>query len=205
MDYQTVTEEEFRAEVAKMVANGSTLVRAIYDLIDKLSAEAYTGKDIKLACGQGCSACCYNLVSSTQIEWKEIKTHLEKNYPSKNFLRVIKERVSAWKRYLHTVGHSSDPVKLGDDWYGKPCVFLAADGSCRIYPVRPYVCRTYTSSVRCTLQDATHVVRDRWRWERWANHMILDEEARQRGWTKEQVGVTALLEWLSYDPVKIKH
>ncbi len=199
MDYQTVTEDEFRTEVARMVANGSTFVRAIYDLIGRLSAEAYAGKNIKLACGQGCSACCYNLAVSTKIEWTEIKNYLEENKPSKNFLRLISERLAAWKRYLHSVGPVRDPEKLGNDWYGKPCIFLGENGSCRIYQVRPYVCRTYTSQVRCTLRDATHVVRDRWPWERLANLMLLEEEARQRGWTLEQVQVTPLPEWLRCD------
>jgi Fe-S-cluster containining protein len=93
----------------------------------------------------------------------------------------------------------ADPTTLAVDWWGKPCVFLGNGGQCRIYEVRPIDCRTYVSPVRCTLQNNRGVLRQRYRWERWANTMILEEEARQRGIPLERVGITPMLAWLDYE------
>jgi Fe-S-cluster containining protein len=204
VDYQTVTEEEFRAEVARMVANGSTFVAAVYALMDQLSAAAYAGKNVTVACGRGCSFCCYQIVSCTSIEWAEIRSLLQRKPPSKNFRAVIAERVGVWLRYYHKTGLETNPIRLAKDWLGKPCVFLGGDGSCQIYEARPIDCRAYTNSIKCgTTPDAMRFVkRNFWPWERWANEMLLDEEARVRGLEREQLGVTPLPEWLAHDRQK---
>lgn len=95
---------------------GGTLfdkVSSIYAYLEKYNEFVATFA----VCEQGCNACCSIDVSMTRLEAEMIslKTGHEMDRGSSQ-----------------TRGHR-----------GKPCTFLAEDGSCSVYDVRPFNCRTF--------------------------------------------------------------
>jgi Fe-S-cluster containining protein len=97
-------------------------------------------------CKANCGHCCYQAVGVTEPEAKLISDHLGKPLvkPEVNYLTQIKAQAEA-------NGGKLDPkdTELRDEevvkYAGKPCTFLAKDGNCSIYEVRPMACRTYFS------------------------------------------------------------
>jgi hypothetical protein len=66
----------------------------------------------RLQCGRGCADCCLDDLSVYEVEAERIRVH---------HARLLRDGTP------HTAGR---------------CAFLDEDHSCRIYPDRPYVCRT---------------------------------------------------------------
>ena len=92
------------------------------ELLAKVDAKSEEFQQIyaeQLHCRKGCSSCCLPGLSVFSVERQAIKSWLE----SKPAL-------------LEQLQHES----LADQ--GGSCAFLDKEGSCRIYPVRPIICRT---------------------------------------------------------------
>lgn len=103
-----------------------------------------------LACGPGCTGCCFQLVLCTPFEAALIGLYLQPRPESQAFFRKsrqkwdvasrdFRESYLAWaiQRYRHGVDDGTHSLL---DYY-LPCPFLDK-GRCRIYPVRPYACRS---------------------------------------------------------------
>ncbi len=83
--------------------------------VDAKVAEITARQAAQLACDRGCHACCA---------------------PGLTVAAVEAAAIAAW-RATHP-----EAVVAGARWGATRCAFLAADGACAIYPVRPLVCRT---------------------------------------------------------------
>ncbi len=94
--------------------------------------------DTPLACGKGCSYCCYQPVGITLAEARTIALFIP-SLPED----LRKDSLKRLKRQKNLT-----PAKYGTNTVNKkyPCPFLHEDGSCRIYDVRPLTCRRYTST-----------------------------------------------------------
>lgn len=87
-------------------------LEVLHDEVDRLASRLFEIHRSRIHCGKGCHDCCIDDISVFEVEADRI-------------------RIEA-------------PELLAD---GKPhspgrCAFLSDDGACRIYRVRPYVCRT---------------------------------------------------------------
>lgn len=88
-----------------------------------------------VACKRGCSYCCQVHVAVTAPEVLTIAEHIKTlpNYPE------IREHIR----------QTAAKIKGKDETQRKnekiPCALLATDGSCSVYPLRPFVCRGWTS------------------------------------------------------------
>ena len=178
--------EDFEAEVKQIMPQEQiSFVLAVYRIVDEWTARAIEGGQIQLACRRGCSFCCHQLVTCTNIEWREIRKFLKsikkRRYSLDNRLRRARLE---WREYFRNNQDllRSNPMKPHDDWQGKPCPFLNQEGLCDIYPVRSIDCRTLSSTETCTnwkKQEGSK--RFRFEWELWANNLILEEEKRRTG------------------------
>ena len=87
----------------------------LVELREQLDAEAGALHRLhagRLRCGRGCSSCCVDDISVFEIE-----------------ARLIRER-------------HAELLASGEPHPEGACAFLDAEGACRVYPDRPYVCRT---------------------------------------------------------------
>lgn len=202
------TREEFAA-LARSIAQekGISLVMAVYDLMDRLDAmETVNPANPKLACCSGCSVCCYQGVSATKAEWLEIERYVIEHGILGRMRKHINSLLAKWDQYQtrNSAPRIQSQLDFAQDWIGKPCVFLnTTTGQCAIYPVRPVVCRTYTSTIRCSVSnvdgikkyETSNVVVERYPWHRWADDFLLQIEGRGNA---SRATVVPLLWWVNY-------
>ena len=97
-------------------------------------------------CGAGCDSCCVVNVSTLLPEGMAIRRYLQRF--SKAEQQQIAERLERlWQR----VRGLDDEERLA---VRRRCAFLNEQGSCRIYPVRPLLCRSITSTDAQSCREA---------------------------------------------------
>jgi len=147
-----VTREPFRL---MLEGRDGPLVRKVYDVLDELNARVPREMGVKLACKQGCTACCMQLASCHIREWDLVEEFLLNKATrmprlDRRQLRRQLEKAAADYAGKYPVGTLlPPPPDLLADWLGKPCPLLL-NKRCAVYPVRPLVCRVVTSTVACT-------------------------------------------------------
>lgn len=95
-----------------------------------MSIDFHTTTPLRFEC-TGCGVCCTGDAS------RYVKAGPQEQEGIRAFLNISR----AWfrRRYLTRVDDATEGLRLA---HGR-CVFLKADGRCRVYPVRPTQCRTY--------------------------------------------------------------
>jgi len=95
--------------------NKSEILQALtrlHDEIDRQVAVLTFLHGERLKCGRGCNSCCVDDLTIFEVEAENIRFH------------------------------HADILENGEPGMVGNCPFLAAEGNCRIYSHRPYVCRT---------------------------------------------------------------
>ncbi len=87
-------------------------LEALHAEVDRRAAELAAMHGPRLRCGRGCASCCVDGLTVFEVEAERIR------------------------RAHGALLHEGEPNAPG------ACAMLAADGSCRVYAERPYVCRT---------------------------------------------------------------
>ena len=98
-------------------------LEALYQEVDRRASHLRQIHGAHLRCGPGCHACCVDGITVFTIEAENIRTH---------FPELLE------KGRPHPEGS---------------CAFLSESGECRIYAVRPYVCRTQGLPLRWIEED----------------------------------------------------
>jgi len=93
-------------------------LRLLHGEIDALAAQLERFHEARLQCRRGCSGCCVDDITVFEIEAERIRAE------QSELLR-------------HEQPHPAGA-----------CAFLDAEGACRIYASRPYVCRTQGLPIR---------------------------------------------------------
>ena len=106
-------------------------LRALHDEVDARAAELAGRHAGRLRCGRGCSACCLDGLTVFEVEAERIR-------------RAHAELLS-----------DGEPHAPG------ACAFLDAEGACRVYAERPYVCRTQGLPLRWIEEEAGGRVAER--------------------------------------------
>ncbi len=91
-----------------------------------------------IACGPGCGSCCVVNVAVSLPEGIAIAREL-KRLPSDRLARQ-RERLDRLWREVRGLDDEDRMIAR------RPCAFLDDDGNCGIYPVRPLLCRSVTST-----------------------------------------------------------
>ncbi len=92
--------------------------------------------DQPVTCEKGCSHCCYQMITATPAEGIGAVQYLAEQ----GRLREID-----MDRLRDDVNMLFEDGMNMDKWWRlrRPCTFLADDGTCKVYPARPYPCRTH--------------------------------------------------------------
>jgi Fe-S-cluster containining protein len=93
-----------------------------------------------LDCKPGCHYCCYNLPMVTAPEALLIGYHVEQNFTDQAKKEIFGRVEMILRRIKDLSPHDVAMIR-----HELPCIFLE-DGMCRVYPVRPAVCRTCSST-----------------------------------------------------------
>ncbi|MCM2254269.1 MAG: YkgJ family cysteine cluster protein [Vicinamibacteria bacterium] len=103
--------------------NRTADVEAFHAAVDAAANRVAAAHGSRLRCGRGCSSCCVDGITVFAVE---------------------AERIRAGAPELLAEG---EPGPEGT------CAFLDADGACRVYALRPYVCRTQGLPLRWVEED----------------------------------------------------
>ena len=179
-----MTEEQLREEFKTRSLSGQSPILAIYELHDELLAAELAKGDVILACERGCGFCCHQLINVTKLEWQEIVKFIDTlPFRQKYWIKRRSDvAFQEWKRYDRSLRSDqktptvANILRAYSDWMGKaPCPFLNGENSCDIYPVRPIMCRTYTSTHKCQSWDDDNDGRQfRFEFQSWVNNLIFE-------------------------------
>lgn len=132
------SQEGIKAALIQIMALAQDMVKNIDD------AQTCAGVE----CGPGCSYCCYTQVKLTPAEALFAFSWIAREFSDQDQILLWK-RVDSNRRL--TEGRSlSARVKIKES---TPCIFLK-DNKCSIYPVRPFICRSWSSYSRRACKDA---------------------------------------------------
>jgi Fe-S-cluster containining protein len=111
-------------------------------------------QDEDLACAKGCSACCTQNVMITSLEGKLIHQHIQDLGKMEWFAGKFQQKTATRRPEFTTNGFAASCLAGDDvepDSYGNSdvCPFLE-DGCCTIYEVRPFSCRCFVSTEKCS-------------------------------------------------------
>jgi Fe-S-cluster containining protein len=105
-------------------------VEALHREIDGLTEQLETHHAARLSCKRGCADCCVDGITVFEVEAERIRAH------------------------------HAELLDRGEPHPPGACAFLDAEGSCRIYADRPYVCRTQGLPLRWIDEEAMVERRD---------------------------------------------
>ena len=113
------------------IADKKQALRALYKAIDDSNTGFNERGEPKVTCKKGCSFCCNIKVESTQPE-----VDLIFDYMRDKKIKVSQKQLEG-QIPLTVENHFMSPFRK--------CVFLSDEGTCKVYEVRPFVCRNYFS------------------------------------------------------------
>lgn len=142
-------------------SRAANLIR-LYNELDAKIESHYENSLFPSYCKKGCSHCCYDAFSISQIEFdlilKELNKRLNKSQIEKLFenalnqVEQIKVEDPLYYEILETDGSKDQDAYFKQVNHADkmrrtpfPCVFLE-DGMCSVYDIRPYVCRSFGNS-----------------------------------------------------------
>jgi len=117
---------------------------AVYDAVDAVVgiADAHMRRGpteaSSLACKRGCAHCCHRPVGAPAAVVLRIAAALREQASESELAEILARVVSLDEK---THGARWSPSERPPH----PCAFLL-DGACRIYPIRPFVCRAWNSA-----------------------------------------------------------
>lgn len=106
------------------------MIEELHQEVDRRAAALAAKHAAKLACARGCSGCCVDNLTVFEVEAERIR------------------------RGAAALLASATPHPPGR------CAFLGSEGECRIYALRPYVCRTQGLPLRWLVDEAEVEYRD---------------------------------------------
>jgi Fe-S-cluster containining protein len=192
-----------RFEVAVRVEMGRrnlTLIMAMYTIYNRWMKNAIKQGNVHFACYEGCGHCCYQMVTCTELEWREIEPHIETiKEGRRDLVRRLLRAQKNWREYCLKRPEIlfSHSLQVYRDWFRRPCPFLNQRSGCDIYPVRPIDCRTTHAHIQCEGMGSPNAVRFVFDWELWPNNWILEEQA-----ARGPAATTPLLHWIHLLKIK---
>ncbi|GED73027.1 hypothetical protein BRE01_67290 [Brevibacillus reuszeri] len=135
----------------------------LYSELNETVNDYYTHQIEKPPCQKGCSSCCYQNFAISFIEAKLIMKELRKwsRDELNELMKITHDQIEYLKinrpdvyRNLEedSTGRGAiffEQIRIMGDSYGLPCPLLNVEnGACRIYEIRPAICRTHGVSHR---------------------------------------------------------
>ena len=124
--------------------------RDLYHLLDRLSDGV--SKSFRSYCRAGCGSCCHYpiaMFTTTFTEWDVVRRYIETEYTTEERVALVRRYRATftgfWRLVITFLQRSSTTLFLTAPFVHRAriaCPFLV-DGSCSVYPARPYQCRTF--------------------------------------------------------------
>lgn len=108
-----------------------------YRLFDSACAESHSSPEA--ACHKGCSYCCYNQVSVSQVEAAYLGFYM--------LSKLNQAEIADLEKRVDEFSRSAGKMKskgVVSATHEQPCIFLV-NGNCSIYSARPFACRSCNS------------------------------------------------------------
>ena len=113
--------------------------------------------ELRPACRRGCAYCCHQLVPLTTLEAQRIAEHVSRlpRTERRDIGKAVDrqtQKFATWAKSRPSGDVRDRAVNLAYLQQQIPCPFLGAENECRIYPVRPLICRGHhalESNVNC--------------------------------------------------------
>ena len=117
----------------------------------------YSQSDINPMCVEGCSDCCYDNFTITDIEFDLILLEI-RNWSDERLANLKIKVLEDWDKFKREYpfqaenyekdGTGNEEIVMRDIRHmaaklETPCVFLSGEGSCEVYNFRPYLCRRH--------------------------------------------------------------
>jgi len=129
---------------------------AFHDAYGRFLHHNLEANSVHVACGRGCSRCCHHFVTSVHALEVLCLYEAIRNRPNiEELIEECRKRVEdfeGWEEFCKENYPERTPEERDDlvleHYYdeGNPCPFLAGDGACGVYEVRPTTCRMYLAS-----------------------------------------------------------
>jgi len=129
-------------------------LREFRGLYDRLLQEMIARLNLMVTCGEGCPTCCHVVPCGLEpLEVIEIFNHVGQWPDFKNLMKRSAEAMRAFQKILHDIEQKDNKnLQTGSNAYSQalerfyllriPCIFLNQEqGTCRIYDIRPLICR----------------------------------------------------------------
>lgn len=133
------------------------ILHTIYDIFDSWAGE------FGVACQRGCSGCCTQNVTITAVEAEEILRYIL----AENKSHWFSERLASDRNHQPPKMTTNDfaaacldgrDIDPGEQQNLHPCPFLEEkEQTCTIYPVRPFGCRLFVSTLKCSAKQPAQV------------------------------------------------
>lgn len=140
--FKDILEEQFREKIYNSFINNAVLpvlkdvMAYSHDIVDALES---SNQSPAVACGPGCSYCCYSQIHVLPIEALLILSFLDECFTRKQILLLMDKIEQRLQRTREKSLGSLFSIKNE-----LPCIFLE-NGICGIYQVRPFICRAWNS------------------------------------------------------------
>lgn len=154
--------------------------------------------DQKTACGRGCAACCSQNVTITALEGEQILGYVIAENLLPWFATCLEaagdppprpgQTTNAYARAI-IAGQASDSAE--EQQSAGPCPFLE-DQACRLYPVRPFACRSFISQTPCSAAHPA-LISEGYAAGTIATSQIIEHLGQRQSWGNMLHVLTALL------------
>ncbi|HOX47192.1 MAG TPA: YkgJ family cysteine cluster protein [Myxococcota bacterium] len=130
----------------------------ILELFDRYAGVVVGASDYRTRCARGCSACCRHWIDDVcSFEAELLAAHLRERWPAEvpGWLARFLEAREEFARLADVAG-SREVACQAFVRLGRACPLLDAQGACRVYALRPLVCRGFLSFSEPSLCDPAH-------------------------------------------------
>jgi Fe-S-cluster containining protein len=128
------------------------------DVYDRFLQEVIEREGLKVTCGKSCPACCHVVPCGLEpLEVIGIYNEIRQWPDFESIMRGAGATMSSFQKVLQESGQTGKmPIKPSSEAFGRalsdfyllriPCIFLDQKrGNCRIYDIRPFICRAVFS------------------------------------------------------------
>jgi Fe-S-cluster containining protein len=137
-------------------ATDTEMLEALYRAYDSWT------KQYQFACSEGCAPCCTQSVTMTTLEGERIIDYLRQNGQLGKFAALLAacrpsmRPVQTTNRFAACCLAREEPAQDNAEWDFTPCIFLE-NKLCTIYPMRPFGCRSFSSTLDCSVHGTAEV------------------------------------------------
>ena len=137
-------------------ATDTEMLEALYKAYDSWT------RQYQFACRERCAACCTQSVTMTTLEGERIVEYVRQSGQLDTLAARLKASRPSMRpgqttnQFAASCLACEEPAEDAAEWDFTPCIFLE-NKLCTIYPVRPFGCRSFSSTHDCNVHGSAMV------------------------------------------------